>query len=332
MRLAKLLIALAAVWSLYWAAAAWGLRTGIATWFAEQERQGWQAEFAGLETSGYPLRHLNRIQRPALADPGTGTAWRADWLELENPAAWPGRLTLRFPATAQRLSYFDRTAVITAQGLQASLNLAPGVALELEDMALVSAPWRIERSGETVLSGAALDLRMVQTDRPESYRITAEAREFAPRAAWRRLLAASSALPERFDALALEMTVAFDKPWDRSALEQQRPQPRRITLKLAEARWGDLRLKAAGTLTVDERGLPEGEIALQAENWRGLVLMAERTGALAPSLRGTVERVLGLLAEAGGNPQHLDITLGFSDGYVTLGPLPLGHAPRLIIR
>ncbi|MFY0310412.1 DUF2125 domain-containing protein [Leisingera sp. D0M16] len=332
MRLAKLLIAIAAVWSLYWAAAAWGLRTGIATWFAEQERRGWQAEFSGLETSGYPHRHLTRIQHPALADPGTGTAWRADWLALENPAAWPGQLALSFPASAQQLSYFDRTAVITAQGLQASLNLAPGVALELEDMALVSAPWQIERSGETVLSGAALDLRMVQTDRPESYRITAEAREFAPRAAWRRLLAASSALPERFDTLALEMTVAFDKPWDRSALEQQRPQPRRIDLKLADARWGDLRLKAAGALTVDETGLPEGEIALQAENWRGLVLMAERTGALPPSLRGTVERVLGLLAEASGNPHDLDIALGFADGYVTLGPLPLGHAPRLIIR
>ncbi|WP_264210511.1 DUF2125 domain-containing protein [Leisingera thetidis] len=332
MRLAKLLIAAVAVWSLYWAAAAWGLRSGIAAWFAEQERRGWQAEFSALETSGYPTRHRTRIRRPALADPGTGTAWRADWLDLASPAAWPGNLDLHFPASPQRLSYFDRTAVITAQGLQAGLNLAPGAALELKEMALVSGPWQIARTGETVLSGAALDLNMVQAGSPGSYRITAEAKDFAPRAAWRRLLAASSALPERFDALALEMTVGFDKPWDRSALEQQRPQPRRIGLKLAEARWGDLRLKAAGALTVDEHGMPEGEIALQAENWRGLVLMAERTGALPPSLRGTVERVLGLLAEAGGNPHDLDLVLGFADGHVTLGPLPLGRAPRLIIR
>ncbi|UWQ46661.1 DUF2125 domain-containing protein [Leisingera aquaemixtae] len=332
MRLAKLLMAAVAVWSLYWAAAAWGLRTGIASWFAQQERQGWQAEHSGLETSGYPLRHQTRISRPALADPRTGTAWRADWLELDSPAAWPGRLELHFPATAQRLSYFDRTAVITADGLQASLHLKPGAALELEQLAAVAGSWQIERGGETVLSGAALDLRMVQTDSPETYRITAGAQEFAPRAAWRRLLAASAPLPERFDTLALEMTVGFDAPWDRSALEQQRPQPRRIDLKLADARWGDLRLKATGALTVDAQGLPAGEIALQAENWRGLVLMAERTGALPPALRGTVERVLGLLAETSGNPRDLDIALGFRDGYVTLGPLPLGHAPRLIIR
>ncbi|MEW2911236.1 DUF2125 domain-containing protein [Leisingera sp. JC11] len=332
MRLAKLLIAALLVWSLYWAAAAWGLKNGIAAWFEAQESRGWQAEYAGLETQGYPLRHQTRISRPALADPRTGTAWRADWLELSSPAAWPGQLELHFPATAQRLSYFDRTAVITADGLQASLHLKPGVALELEQMAAVADSWQIARGGEAVLSGAALDLRMVQAGAPETYRIAAEAREFAPRAAWRRLLAASAPLPERFDTLKLEMTVDFDAPWDRSALEQRRPQPRRIGLKLADARWGDLRLKATGTLTVDDQGLPEGEIALQAENWRGLVLMAERSGALPPSLRSSVERVLGLLAEARGNPRNLDITLGFADGYVTLGPLPLGHAPRLIIR
>ncbi|KIC15640.1 DUF2125 domain-containing protein [Leisingera sp. ANG-DT] len=332
MRLAKLLIAALLVWSLYWAAAAWGLKRGISAWFEVQENRGWQAEYAGLETQGYPFRHQTRISRPTLADPRSGTAWRADWLELSSPAAWPGQLELHFPATAQRLSYFDRTAVIAADGLQASLHLKPGAALELEQMAAVADSWQITRSGETVLSGAALDLRMVQTERPETYRITADAREFAPRAAWRRLLAASAPLPERFDTLALEMAVAFDAPWDRSALEQRRPQPRRIDLKLADARWGDLRLKATGALTVDEQGLPEGEIALQAENWRGLVLMAERSGALPPSLRNSVERVLGLLAGASGNPQNLDITLGLADGYVTFGPLPMGHAPRLIIR
>ena len=199
-------------------------------------------------------------------------------------------------------------------------------------LAAVADSWQIARDGETVLSGAALELRAVQSERPETYRITADIREFAPRAAWRRLLAASAPLPERFDTLKLELTVAFDAPWDRSALELRRPQPRRINLKLADARWGDLRLKATGALTVDDQGLPEGEIALQAENWRGLVLMAERSGVLPPALRNSVERVLGLLAGASRNPQNLDIELGFADGYVTLGPLPLGRAPRLIIR
>lgn len=78
-----------------------------------------------------------------LADPGTGTAWRADWLVLDSPALWPGALTLSFPQTPQRLSYLDRTAAITAQGLQAGLRLAPGTALTLEALELTAGPWQV---------------------------------------------------------------------------------------------------------------------------------------------------------------------------------------------
>lgn len=335
MRLAKLLMAALAVWSLYWAVAAWGLRSGVAAWFAQQARQGWQAEHAGLATGGYPLRHMTRVAQPALADPASGVAWRADWLELENPAIWPGQLTLHFPATAQRLSHFDQTSVIVADAAQAQLHLAPGLALELQQLALDAGAWEVSQHDAPVLSGEALAFDMVQTaaaTQPETYAITAEVRGLKPGIAWRQVLAADPELPDAFEQLALDMNVRFDTTWDRDALEQRRPQPRQINLRLAEAHWGDLRLKAAGALTVDDGGLPEGEIALQAENWRELVAMAERGGVLPPALRRSVERVLELLAQAGGNPRHLDITLGFKGGYVTLGPLPLGPAPRLILR
>lgn len=332
MRLAKWLLAALLLWSLYWAAAAWGLRQGITGWFAERASQGWQAEFAGMETAGYPLRHEIRLLAPALADPGTGAAWQADWLNLDSPAIWPGHQRVRFPATPQRLSYFDQTVEIAAEGLTAVLRLAPGTALTLEEMGLEAGAWEIRQEGTVVLGGSALQARMQQAEAPELYRITAEAAEFSPRAAWRSRLAAASGLPPAFDTLALDMAVTFDAAWDRAALEQRRPQPRRIALSLADARWGDLRLKATGTLTVDEGGLPEGSLALQAENWRGLLAMAERAGSLPPAMRTPLERVLGLFAGTGGNPETLDIALTFADGMARLGPLPLGPAPRIILR
>lgn len=173
---------------------------------------------------------------------------------------------------------------------------------------------------------------MVQTASPETYDLRARARGLVPGDQWRRRLAAGPELPEALETLTLQMTVEFDRRWDRSALEQRRPQPRRISLPLAEARWGSLRLKASGEVAVDTQGRPEGRIALRAENWRGILEMAERSGLLPPPLRRTAERVLGLLAQSGGNPQHLDITLGLADGQVMLGPLPIGPAPRLILR
>ncbi|MFW8635175.1 DUF2125 domain-containing protein [Cribrihabitans pelagius] len=332
MRLAKWLLAALLLWSFFWAAAAWGLRQGITGWFAERVRHGWQAELTGMETAGYPLRHELRLLNPALADPGTGAAWRAEWLELESPAIWPGYQRLRFPPAPQRLSYFDQTVEIAAEGLTAVLRLAPGTALTLEEMALEAAGWEIRQDGTVVLGGSALQAQMVQGEAPETYRITAEAKDFAPRAAWRRRLAAASDLPPAFDTLALDMEVFFDAAWDRAALEQRRPQPRRIALKLADARWGDLRLKATGTLTIDETGLPQGSLALQAEEWRGLLAMAERAGSLPPAIRAPLERVLSLFAGTGGTRETLDITLNFSDGMAMLGPLPLGPAPRLVLR
>lgn len=332
LRMMKLLLAAALIWSLYWLAAGWGLGNGISTWFAEQRRQGWQAEYSSLTSSGFPSRHTTRITHPTLADPGTGTAWRADWLEVESPAIWPGRQTLRFAPTPQRFSYFDQTAVIEAQSLQAQLHLAPGLSLTLEELALSSGAWRIRDGDRPVMSAGSLQLGMRQTGTPKRYQVLITADDFSPGTALRRLLAATESLPDVFEALVLDMEVTFDTAWDRTALELRRPQPRHIELKLADAHWGALRIKAMGTLAVDEAGLPTGVMALQIENWQQMLVMAEDAGALPSKARDGIERVLGLFASLGGNPRDLDTQLNFRDGYVALGPIPLGPAPRLILR
>ena len=332
LRVMKLLLTGALLWSLYWFAAGWGLRNGISSWFSEQQRQGWQAEYSTISSGGFPSYHSTLISQPTLADPGTGIAWRADWLEINSPAIWPGRQTLRFAPTPQRLSYFDRTVVIVAQDLQARLHLAPGLALELEEMAIDSSTWRIRDGEKTVLGADSLQLAMNQSDQPKRYQLLVAATGFSPGPELRELLAASDTLPDIFDALTLDMDVTFDTPWDRSALELRRPQPRHINLKLADAHWGELRLKATGTLDINEAGLPTGDISLKVENWRQILVMAEGAGALPATARDGIERVLGLFAGLGGNPHDLDSKLSFRDGVISLGPIPLGSAPRLILR
>ncbi|PCJ09071.1 MAG: hypothetical protein COB16_05875 [Rhodobacteraceae bacterium] len=332
LRVIKLLLVAALLWSLYWFAAGWGLRNGISTWFAEQQRQGWQAEYSALTSSGFPSRHTTRITYPTLADPGTGTAWRADWLEVDSPAIWPGRQTLRFASTPQRLSYYDQTAVIEAAGLQAQMHLAPGLTLTLEELSLSSGAWRISDGKNAVMSARTLQLGMRQTGEPERYQLLISAADFTPGTALRRLLAVTDTLPDSFETLVLDMEVTFDTAWDRTALELRRPQPRHIELKLADAHWGALRIKATGTLDVDEAGRPTGVMFLKVENWRQMLEMAEGAGALPANARNGIERVLGLFAGLGGNPSDLDTQLNFRDGYVALGPIPLGPAPRLILR
>lgn len=333
LRLIRIVIVLGLVWSGYWYIAGLSLRGGIEDWFEARRAEGWQADYAEMETTGYPLRHRTWLDFPALADPATGTAWSADWLSFDSPAIWPGNQTLRVAPTPQRFSYFDRTIELTMQDARADLRLHPGLALEVETLALTSGPWQVTDAEGPVMQAGSLTLSAVQgVEDPALYRLTANAQDFTPGDGLRDKVQRAASLPQEFSAARAEMTVTFDRPWDRAALEERRPQPRRIDLRLAELEWGALRLFATGSLSVDADGMPEGEIALKAENWRDMLAMAEAAGAVPEQAVGAIDRVLGLLAGIGGNPDALDAELSFRDGTMRLGPLPIGPAPRIVLR
>ncbi|AXT28327.1 DUF2125 domain-containing protein [Ruegeria sp. AD91A] len=332
MRLIRVLIFVTIAWSAYWFVAGYGLRSAITGWFDQQEARGWQADFSDVATAGYPTHHMTRLNNPALADPVNGTAWSADWIEFKSPAIWPGRQVLRFADTPQRLSYFDQTSTIVADELLAELQLQPGVSLVPEKMALTAGAWSVTENTTKLASGDTLSLMMEQTPVSEAYAITARADGFTPGEKLRALMHSANSLPQSFETLELDMVTTFDKVWDRSALEDSRPQPVAIDLRLVEIKWGELRLFATGDLDVDAQGIPTGEIAVKAENWRDMIAMANAAGALPDQAVNPVTRALNFLAGLGGNPNALDLQLNFRDGFVALGPLPLGPAPRLILR
>jgi hypothetical protein len=331
-RLIKWAIALGLIWSIYWYGTGYVLRQGIEGWFQAQAARGWQAEFSDIASSGYPLRHVTTLQAPALADPASGIAWTADWLNLDSPAIWPGRQTLRFANTPQRLSYFDRTLVIEATDMLAALDLRPGLGLALNRLGLSAGPWRVTQQSGAVMGAGSLTLEMVKTDQQNTYRFDINAAGFTPGAGLRRFLQSSAALPASFETLALDMLVRFDRPWDISALEQRRPQPVAIDLQQAELRWGSLRVSGTGQVRIDANGVPYGKIGIRAENWREMLASAKATGAIPRDAIEPAERILRLLSGVGGNPETLDVQLSLRDGLVRLGPFPLGPAPRLILR
>ncbi|MEP2027523.1 MAG: DUF2125 domain-containing protein [Paracoccaceae bacterium] len=319
-------------WSIYWLAAAFGLRGGVSAWFDAQRSTGWQADYATLETAGYPLRHETRLRQPALADPATGVAWQADSLSFVSPAWWPGNVTVAFPETQQRVSYFDQNLALTTRDTFADLHLKPGAQLEVEVMSLHSGPWEVSTDAGSLAGAEDLIISARQTNNPAQYKIDVSADQFRPGDLPRLAMRLPQSWPVQFETLALDMTVTFDGPWDRSALEKARPQPREINLKLAEIAWGELRLFAAGQVIVDEFGIPTGKVDIKADNWRDMLELAENSGTLAPSVRRASEQTLSLLAGLSGNPEALDLALTLRDGLVTLGPIPIGPAPRLFLR
>jgi hypothetical protein len=73
-------------------------------------------------------------------------------------------------------------------------------------------------------------------------------------------------------------------------------------------------------------------VIVKATNWREMLGVAEAAGAIPPSVRSGLERGLGFLAQLSGPADTLDVPLSFRNGRVMLGPLPIGPAPRIVIR
>lgn len=329
-----LMMVAALAWSGYWFFVSSSLQQGFEDWFDARRAEGWVAEYGALGVQGFPNRIDTVIDDLDIADPDTGLAWRAPRFQINALSYRPNHVIAVWPATqrlATPLAKFD----IDSADMRASLVLAPDARLQIDRAALTADTLVIRAlagDGQTVMQALRLAAEHVPMQNAATYRLGLAADGLAPSLPWRETVDPDGSLPETFDAFRADMTVEFDKPWDRGAIEEARPQPRQITLKLAEARWGRLELQAAGALSVDAAGIPTGEITIKARNWREILQLSVAAGALSPGLAGALTDGLSLLSQLSGNPNTLDIPLGFRGGRVMLGPVPIGPAPVVRLR
>lgn len=330
-RVIGFIVIIAALWSGWWFIAATGAERAVHNWLELRQAEGWQAQAQSVTQSGYPAMLNLRIDAPQLADPATGVALEMDQIMLSAPAWWPGDVTLTLPDTPIRMTSPDGPLTLQANEGQAVLNLHPGPSLQLEAMQATSGLWQITTPEGALLSGTDFTTSMVQNpENAETYTFDINATDLTPGTLLRAGL--PSDWPLKFDAFRARMTVTFDAPWDRTSLEDLRPQPRAITIEDADIKWGPLRHVASGALTIDSEGIPEGNLNVRIENWRQALDIAQDNGALSADFRPQAETVLNMLSNLGGNPDTLNLTMTFAEGAMTMGPIPLGPAPRIILR
>lgn len=332
-RVVWMAVVFALAWSGWWLFAGISLQSAVTQWFEDRRAEGWQADVAQTHRGGYPLSIAVTLEQPALADPQTGVAFETTALKIRAPAWWPGHVTVQFPEEDMIFANPQGRQMIRAMDAQADLRLHPGTDLQVKEVALISAPWTLTAPEGSVMAAEGLTLRMRQSpDVAARYDITLDAPAFAPGSLPRAALRVPADWPKAFDSLTLDMTVLLDRPIDRATLEDARPQPRRVDLHLAEAVWGTLALRSAAQLEVSDAGLLSGAVSLQARNWRDMLDLAETAGTLPPSLRPQIENILAALARGAGNPETLDLELTLRDGTAFIGFIPLGPAPRVILR
>ncbi|WP_306151730.1 DUF2125 domain-containing protein [Roseovarius sp. MMSF_3281] len=332
--LGTLLIAVVALWSGYWFIGSSGVQSGFATWFEERRTEGWVAEYSDLTVQGFPSRFDTVIADLALADPDTGLAWEAPRFQINALSYNPGHVIAVWPETQLIATPMEKYN-LESRDMRASVVVGVNSQLPLERSTLTAEALEISptrRDEPTRVAALSLAIETVPASDDPVYRLGLRADGVAPSVPVRARLDPRGSLPETLEALQADMVVEFDKPWDRSAIEEARPQPRRVKVKLAQARWGRLELQAAGEVTVDARGVPTGEITVKARNWREILELAVTAGAIPEGFAGTLEDGLSLLSQMAGNPKTLDIPLGFRGGRVMLGPVPIGPAPVIRLR
>lgn len=331
-RLIFWVLLVAGVWMGLWAAGSILYERGLNGWIEARRAEGWAADVGGLNVAGFPSRFDTTIDDVRLADPATGVAWAAPFVQFLSLAYKPHQVIAVLPGE-HVFSTPLQTMTFRHEQARGSLFLKPSASLPLDRAVVVIDALDVASSlGWTVTLGQGRMAAEAVEDRADTYRVGAELSGLTPALGTRALLDPGGVLPDTIETLHLDATLAFTGPWDRSAIEVARPQVTAIELDDLSARWGDVTFRAAGELAVDGEGVPEGRITVKAVEWRRLLDMAIGTGLLADTFRPALESALELMASLEGPANTLDAPLSFENGWISFGPIPLGPAPRIVIR
>ena len=328
-RLIVVLLVGALAWMLWWALGKGAYEQGLSAWIDQRRDDGWVADVGELRTAGFPNRFDTTLTDLRLADPETGVAWTAPRLQFLSLAYKPHQV-ISVVEGPHRFSTPLGGVEITHDDARASLFLKPETALGLDQSILVVEGLTLDADAgwKTRLASGRFAAESVAAT-TNTYRLGAEIAGLEPSRALRRLLDPAGVLPDTVEALRLDATLGFDKPWDRFAIEDARPQPTRIELDDLSAQWGTATFRATGTVDVDAEGYPTGEMTIRAVDWRKILDMAVASGVLPDNAAGPLERGLELMS---GPRDTLDATIGFGGGFMRLGIIPIGPAPRIVLR
>lgn len=313
------------LWSGYWFVGKSAVERGFVTALAQAEARGLQVEQAGFGVAGYPNRFDLTVTDPRVTEPARGLSWASPFVQVFSLSYKPWHVIAAF-APDQTITRGSEVIDLKSEKLQASLVVTPGSTLALDRVTLVGSG--IAAASSLGWTLGARDLRAaVHADetRANSYAIGLEALEASPDPALAALL---PDLPGIITSARVDATAELSAPIQ---IVPGGPAPVLTALSLREAslNWGELVVFAKGDLTV-VAGLPEGRIDIRVEGWRNLVTMAVGMGLIKPEVAPTVTGMMQALAGAsGGDGTALSMPLIFRDGMMSLGPLPLGPAPRL---
>ena len=237
---------------------------------------------------------------------------------------WPNQHAIAVPG--------DQATIRTVR-METLLDVYPGPSMELREAA--SEVERLAITGRTGWEAGAESAVLRVKERPE---------DLAPPNSYDvRLVATKTELPKEIidlidptgwltpsiDQVTVIGHGALDDPLERKTIEEGRLALRAATIREAGFEWGEMRLAFSGAFRVDDDGYPDGEIEVEAREWRQMIRLAVTSGLIGRDTAGTIESAVELIISLTGNSEDLRAPLRLSGGKVRIGPVPIANAPRL---
>jgi hypothetical protein len=213
--------------------------------------------------------------------------------------------------------------------LRASLAVKPNLDLPFDRATLESGAISIASDDDHAIDVArAIAAARLSESETAAYDLYFKVEEIVLPEDLRRRIDPSDRLGNMISAALVDAAIALDRPIDRHSFDAGRDLPaiRRIEVNSARIAWDDIVVDISGALEVDRLGVLDGTLNIQARQWRKVIEMLAAVGIIEERMIATLTDVAATMAEGG---EVLDLPLQIQGGFMSMGLLPLGPAPRL---
>jgi hypothetical protein len=311
-------------WCGYWFVGASAAERATLDWFAAQDGGPLEAGQSAVSVAGFPNRFDMTIADPRVQDRMTGWGWQAGFLQVFSMTWKPWHLIAAFPQEQQILTPLG-PMTLTSDRMQASLVLVPGGAMALDRTALVATAAALDGLGQRLQAAEVRFATRLDPSLPDAHAIGLAVDGLAPDPA---LMALVPGLPAVIGSLRVDAVAGFSAPLD-AQTPQTQPVVERLILQEVALDWGPVVARVTGDLVADAGGLAEGRIKVELTNGAALVPALVAAGLVPPGLAPTLSTMLRRMQDQAGPDGKLTLPMVMGQGVMSLGPLPLGPAPRM---
>ncbi len=323
-RLTILVLILAVLYGGYWFVGRAAVERGGVALLSQLQDEGYDVSYGRLHTVGFPSRFDTTVTDIRLADPARGIVWEAPFFQILALSYQPNKVIAIAPPI-QTITLPGQILTASSDKMRASVSVAASTDLTLDTItAEVGAADVASDAGWNLTLDHAL-FAMRPAAAPQTYDLYFDAANLRLPAQILDLIDPDKTLPEPIEDSHLDSTITFDKPIDRFAGAGQGPAPTHIALKDLRITWGPMILSASGDLSVDPAGVSDGRITVLATGWRQMIDIAVNAGLIDRGVAPTWINMATLMAKGG---ETVDLPVTFAGGMMSVGPLPLGPAPR----